>query len=388
MADGKTIDEEVRQLIIDFLYNVVTKNNRKRGLFLNGEGGNGKSMLIELSSRFVDENAITYLNLEQLGHDFQAATLSADTTLILGDENDTNMSFGGKAMTKAKQIITGANQTFNPKGQPPFTAYIKATVIQASNSDIVFREHNHANKRRWVIIYYKGHVDVKKILDERGLSDFDLEVALDNDEFVAALLLYVLMHANKDKEMIIPAKIEDQTNQMINASDHVKNFVNDMIEQQSIGYDEILPVNHVYDAYQVFLSEESPAAKPMSRQAFTPRITNELANHGYELDLNRISMSRLSHLKFDRQLATVVVTSRGKAKIDYTNPDEIKKLKRTSAFVNHSLEIPQSKVNEIKSDIDSGKEVDLNDPIVIRVIRHLVHDKQDRILASKFFDEL
>ena len=178
MCGDEELFEDLFEQIGYILY--ARKHNNPHFTMLVGESGsNGKSIILNVLTKIVQESNIATLSMYEMSNEFQLATacgkylcMSHDTTNGLRDKS--------MATADAKEFIKKATArepfTFNAKYREPFQGYGPSKFIFASNSQINFGGGADSGlERRMTVIPFNAHFKE----DQRIAAEFYTQEALE-----------------------------------------------------------------------------------------------------------------------------------------------------------------------------------------------------------------
>jgi len=135
-------------------------------LFLIGEGGNGKSTIIEIISRLVGSDHVTSLNLTMLADKFMLGTLK-NSMLNISTEIETREPIADHIF---KQVVSGDRVQADVKYGKPFSFYPIAKHVFSMNRIPIITDRSFAIKRRLIVLQcnqkFDGPTDDKQLKEK------------------------------------------------------------------------------------------------------------------------------------------------------------------------------------------------------------------------------
>ena len=170
-------NDEVYELIIACLYCILTRRyDLQKYIELLGQGGTGKSTLVDLFTKLVGEENRATTDLKELENNrFESASLYGKYLIVISD----SCRYGGD-VSKLKAITGGdplRNEVKNKQQSKPFKA--EGIVVIAANEPIQSKDYTTGLTRRRLPIYLTREVTAEdKAKYPQGVgSVFDAELA-------------------------------------------------------------------------------------------------------------------------------------------------------------------------------------------------------------------
>lgn len=170
MCGDEELFEDLFEQIGYILY--ARQHNNPHFTMLVGESGsNGKSIILNVLTRIVQESNIASLSMYEMSNEFQLAT-SCGKYLCISHDTTSGLRDKFTATADAKEFIKKATArepfTFNAKYREPFLGYGPSKFIFASNSQINFGggADNGLERRMTVIPFYAKFKEDQKVAAE------------------------------------------------------------------------------------------------------------------------------------------------------------------------------------------------------------------------------
>jgi P4 family phage/plasmid primase-like protien len=127
-------------------------------LVLEGEGGNGKSVLMAALQAMIGKHNYSSIDLEQFGERFSLAQTHGRMANFSADQDEVQQLHEGRL----KQFVAGDSITFDKKNEPPFEARATAKLIVSWNNRPRIRDRSKGIWRRIIIVPFNKIVDPSK----------------------------------------------------------------------------------------------------------------------------------------------------------------------------------------------------------------------------------
>lgn len=142
------IDEEKRIQLMQIQIAAIQGNSRGKYVELLGEGGNGKSSLLNAMSSLTGKENTLSLNLSQIGDDNRLGNIKTNTRLIIGHEIATDFRFSSTTTPRYKELAMSDPMSINEKYMLPRNVRFTGLGVQACNTLITFAEDNDSIRDR------------------------------------------------------------------------------------------------------------------------------------------------------------------------------------------------------------------------------------------------
>lgn len=230
------------------------------------EGGTGKSTFLNLLKALAGEENTGGLKINQFADPFLLAS-AYDKALIIGDDNKVNALMG--EVENFKTAVTGGTLLINPKNQKPFSAEIRATIVEASNGLPKFSAYDGGVERRIIPIKFCGNSGVYKEPDPR-IRD----VYTKDPKLLEYVLHEALRHELNDDFKELPEVVAAKKEIEENSSPVLHFAVEYLPEIQS----KVVPTEFVFKYYLACMANENRPTT-MTRVSFV-RTLNDLIEQG------------------------------------------------------------------------------------------------------------
>lgn len=175
----------IKEMIGYCLYHDYTYQN---WFLLHGEGENGKSKLLSLIGKFLGEENISSIGLQDLNQRFAPVNLYAKSANVVADLSDGDL----KRTARLKQLTGGDLITAEPKFKNAFTYFNFAKLIYSCNKVPLTEDKTRAFFRRVIFIPFPNTFVIGKNADERILDKLTtkeelsglLNVAIDGLKYI------------------------------------------------------------------------------------------------------------------------------------------------------------------------------------------------------------
>jgi|Deesub1362A_J573_1020465.scaffolds.fasta_scaffold00017_57 putative DNA primase/helicase len=256
----KFLSELVKKEDVKVLYEIpalcLMDAKYDRAFMLFGGGNNGKSTYLNLLIRFLGEDNVSNVSLQDLAHDkFKAYQLVGKLANIFADIPKKPLKYTGVF----KMLVSGDRITVERKFKDPFEFRNKATLIFSANELPETNDMTDAFWRRWNLIEFPN-----KFKEIPGFLDNLL-----TEEELSGFLNRVLLAMTRIEELglTITNTMERIKEEWLSKANSVYAFVKEKIELDSTGY---VTKKDLYSAYVVFCDDNSLTTR--SKKSFGDEI--------------------------------------------------------------------------------------------------------------------
>lgn len=130
----------------------------RKSIWLVGNGNDGKGTYQQMISNLVGVRNVAPLKLNQFSERFGLAIIEGKT-VIIGD--DVQAGIYVDESSNFNSVVTGEAVSVEKKGENPYMAIFKKTVIQSTNAMPVFKNKSNGTYRRVLIIPFKRTFSAK-----------------------------------------------------------------------------------------------------------------------------------------------------------------------------------------------------------------------------------
>lgn len=262
-------DGEVIQLLKEMVgYTIYRKNTLSKSFLLKGEGGNGKSTLLNAIAAMLGEDNITSLSLSQLDERFNVGLLK-DKLANIGDDINFKTI---KDTSTFKKLSTGERITSDIKNDTPIQFRSYAKLIFSANRVPRMNDASMGLLDRFVIVPLNARIR------NTDKQDPHFEQKITTDEARSYLLNIAIQSLDtllKRGHFIIPDIVKEELEEFEISNDPIKEWLS---EYEEDGKDlHNMPVSEAYNDYKTFC-EYNGFKYPISNK----KLTQELKAHGYE----------------------------------------------------------------------------------------------------------
>lgn len=163
--------EELAEYILEFMAYIVSGNKTEQKFFIfKGNGQNGKSTLINLIGKLINQDFVTNISLSKLDDKF-ALSCTEGKRLIVASENESSRN--KPISTENLKILSSGNEliTIEKKYQDSYSTTLQVELIFAINNTIKFSETSFGLERRLVVIPFDGIITNPDSEFEKNLED-------------------------------------------------------------------------------------------------------------------------------------------------------------------------------------------------------------------------
>lgn len=231
--------------------------NFHHAYMLVGSGSNGKSTYLSLIQKFLGEENVSNVSLQELCEDrFKAAELIGKLANIHADIPRNPLRYTGKF----KMLTGGDRITVEKKYKDPFSFINLARLIFSANQLPEVTDQSYAFWRRWIIVEFPNKFPqnpelFKELITEEELSGF---------------LNKVLQHLEKIEmkgRVTVTKSVEAMMEEWMRRANSVYAFVKDCIEQDAKSYET---KDAVYNAYVEYC--EANDLRALSKNVFSQEL--------------------------------------------------------------------------------------------------------------------
>jgi P4 family phage/plasmid primase-like protien len=151
-----------------FGYTLMKSTDGQRSLWLTGDGGNGKSVILAGLHAMLGEENVSTVSLEDFGKRFALAQTLGKLANICPEVGELDKTAEGTL----KAYVSGDRMTFERKYKDPFTAPPTARLILSTNNVPCFSDKSDGVWRRLILIPFN-----------RRVPDEERVVGMDKPEF-------------------------------------------------------------------------------------------------------------------------------------------------------------------------------------------------------------
>ena len=270
------LDEDGVQFVIEWLaYMCLPYTDTDKIVILHGNGGNGKSALLNIFSHFLGTQNITHMTLHEIADDkFMKAQLYGKLANICGDIDSKAINNTGiiKNLTGVEPIQAQF------KGIDSFSFQSFAKLMFSANDLPKTIDKTNGWFRRWFIIPFE-----KSIPEEKKMERSELDKRLTNPKELSGLLNLVLEAVKKLEKSGYKFTIPEASKKAIDeyqlASDDLAQFIHSHCE---INKDRVAKVKwtHFYHCYKSWFVDENNEL-PDSKKI----IKERLAEKGFKVEI-------------------------------------------------------------------------------------------------------
>ena len=250
--DGWDVDNWLLDLmsgdseLVELLWQVIAaslngNHSYRKSIWLVGNGNDGKGTFQQLISNLVGLRNVAPLKLNQFSERFGLAIIEGKT-VIIGD--DVQAGIYVDESSNFNSVVTGEPVSIEKKGENPYLAQFKKTVIQSTNAMPVFKNKSNGTYRRIVIIPFKKTF---------GINDDNWAI---KDDYInrKEVLEYVLWKAiNLDFDRFNePKATQERMQEFKEENNTVYKFLNEYLSDV---VSTRIPVRFLWDVYRSWCHE-------------------------------------------------------------------------------------------------------------------------------------
>lgn len=276
-------DNEDRVRLVEEVskYAILRHAPNEAAVFVNGAGGDGKSLFFEhVLGGVIGARNIAFLSVDDINDDNKLIA-AANAYMILGTDNRSNSHVHDDK--RFKQLVTHDWMTLNRKYLSSVSMSVVATTFQLTNGLTHFSEINTALLRRLVV------VEARRRFSLDGTADTQLSRLVQTREFREHTLATILAKPyHKDFSSHDMGSLKEQ----VMADDLFGQF-DDHLESLGIysGASDALPNSYLYAIYCDYMELANTNGKPCGIRRFTSGMKPYLKHRGYVPSESRLRPS-------------------------------------------------------------------------------------------------
>lgn len=304
MADWSQGDSEKLHYLKQLAFAAAEGNGRNVFNVLIGSGGNGKSTFLNILEVLAGRRYTTKLNLQDYMDDNKLIGINESTKLIVGHDLASHAKLSSSLNSRFKEFVTNEPFMINVKYKPSKLIKSNALKIQSTNTLLDIFENTDAMKRRLRLFEWTdknfSNLNDENIFDLTSLTQPDINGNY-NEKFYEAFIAFIFTDMTYFKEFNNIESMKNATNNMINSSDNVYNFLEWYVDQELDLFEEF-PAGTLYKLFIYWMSIDNPGSTPMKHKVFTERIKKLLPQFNMKLSDKRVRPNSISKLKFNPEI--------------------------------------------------------------------------------------
>jgi len=277
-------DQSAQKVLQEFAgYSLLADNRYQKALMLKGDGGEGKSIFLDILRGIHPNNSSIKLDKLQ---GFKSSEL-LDASLITCDE----MPQGIIDEQTLKALVSGDPTQFNIKNKDLFTFNNKAKLIFSGNHFPAIRDHSGGFWRRWIVVPFHN-----KMKEDKKIIHLSNKIVAQEIDYVLKWAVDGLLRLMANNGTFSTSKSVDKEIQTVRKeADSVLGWMDDytFTEKQNS-----YPTrkSNVYTSYCEWAEEHG--LRVLGQTAFWKRLKSVL---GFEMDSGqkRINGKPIWHVNFD-----------------------------------------------------------------------------------------
>lgn len=263
-------DHEVVKLLYEMIGYCLYRGMPFQKVFiLVGNGANGKSTLLNMTTKLLGEENVSHVDLKEIVTNRFGKSELYGKLANIADDCSGNYLEDISAMKR----ITGESYTsIEFKNQNSFSTKINTKTILSYNTIPRMNDTTDGLSRRLVIIPLNA-------VFKKGLPNYDPYISekLKNEKNLEYVLYKAIKAINEvlnRLEFTIPKQVQERTNEYLRENNPVLNFIYDVYENESI---EDITCNEVYEAFNCWKIENG-----LKTDMSMTRFGTEMKKIGYE----------------------------------------------------------------------------------------------------------
>ena len=232
--------------LVELLWQVIAaslngNHSYRKSIWLVGNGNDGKGTFQQLISNLVGLKNVAPLKLNQFSERFGLAIIEGKT-VIIGD--DVQAGIYVDESSNFNSVVTGEPVSIEKKGENPYLAQFKKTVIQSTNAMPVFKNKSNGTYRRIVIIPFKKAFGIKD--DNWAIKDDYI-----NRKEVLEYVLWKAINLDFDR-FSEPKATQERMQEFKEENNTVYKFLNEYLSDV---VSTRIPVRFLWDVYRSWCHE-------------------------------------------------------------------------------------------------------------------------------------
>ncbi|VGT79014.1 DNA primase [Streptococcus pyogenes] len=242
LLDLMSGDKDLVQLLWQVVAASLNGNySYRKSIWFVGDGNDGKGTFQQMISNLVGFKNVAPLKLNQFSERFGLAIIEGKT-VIIGD--DVQAGIYVDESSNFNSVVTGEPVSIEKKGENPYMAIFKKTVIQSTNGMPVFKNKSNGTYRRIIIIPFKKTFSSAE--DNWAIKDDYI-----NRKEVLEYVLWKSINLDFDK-FYEPKVTQDRMREFKEENNTILKFLNEYLEDVE---STRLPVRFLWDVYQSWCTE-------------------------------------------------------------------------------------------------------------------------------------
>lgn len=236
-------DEEIKLLYQIIAYCIYPDYPLARIFCLYGKGSNGKSVFLNIMSKFLGFDNCCSTSLESLvDNRFESAKLYTRLMCRLSEIHNRTLS----KTSLLKNISGGDHVSIEFKNKNPFDALIYSKIIIGTNTIPISLDDTDGFFRRWLLIDFPNQFNEKRDI----LSELSDEIF----ENLAFKSIKILKEILKERMFAFEGSIENRKKRYNERANPIESFIETCCEV-NVNYDILF--SDLYDEYLKYLSNKS-----------------------------------------------------------------------------------------------------------------------------------
>jgi len=247
-------DDNKRTVILEMVgYCLLKDNIYQKAYMLYGTGSNGKSTLMNIISRMLDDNNVSNIEIEDLNKDCKALEMAGKLANVADDINLSTI----QSTNVLKKVISGEPITVDVKYEKPVTFRNYATMIFTTNKIPRSKDTTFGFYRRFMVIDFMRQV-------ENPDPTLMLRITKNDLDYLFTLAVDAIHEVLKRKKLTEYAKSESLKNTYMRSVSSIGQFIEEF--EYNVETLEHIPVKDTYDQYKHYC--DMNGFKKMNSQSF------------------------------------------------------------------------------------------------------------------------
>ena len=253
--------------ILDMMaYCLVRNCKQEKGLFLVGGGGNGKSTLLKLLTKFLGNDNVSNHSTQELQYDrFAKADLDGKLANIHPDVESNEIKKTGIL----KELISGDRITVQKKNRDPYSMESFAKLIFSANQLPDVGEEVQAFFQRWIVIGFERQFRGTKFENKQLIDELTTEKELSG--LLNVLIKRMPKLLSNDGAFQNAPDGHELKQTWKDHANSIESFINNEIK---IEENAKIRKNDVFEIYALYCKKRK--FKPVSERTFSQRFKEKL----------------------------------------------------------------------------------------------------------------
>lgn len=234
--------------LVNLLWQVISASlngnySYRKSIWFIGNGNDGKGTFQQMISNLVGFKNVAPLKINQFSERFGLAIIEGKT-VIIGD--DVQAGIYVDESSNFNSVVTGEPVSIEKKGENPYMAIFKKTIIQSTNAMPSFKNKSNGTYRRIIIIPFKKTFSSKD-------DDWNIKDDYINRPEVLEYVLWKAINLNFDR-FSEPKATQEHMKEFKESNNTILKFLNEYLEDIE---STRIPTKFLWVLYQQWCKENN-----------------------------------------------------------------------------------------------------------------------------------